>query len=216
MERMEKRIDSATLKRPISQKHRRSDGLFGWILCFVLLNLALFFIITSVPKVVLTVEDSTDYKSVNINIKKLGLYPLRSLVAKLDDEEITLSSLGAVYSATLIQNGTLEVVGTNLNGMQTTIYENITSIDTYPPDIYAELTADKQILVSFEDALSGVDIGSIYALDADSKKVSPSAVSDTSVLFDYAGGDMDIYVYDKVGNEAKTHVSETITDSTSK
>lgn len=215
MEKMEKRIDSATLKRPISKKRRRSNSLFGWILCFVLLNLALFFIITSVPKVVLTVEDSTDYKSVNINIKKLGLYPLKSLVAKLDEEEITLSSLGSVYSATLTKNGTLEVVATNLNGMQTTVYENITSIDTYPPDIYAELTADKQILVSFEDSLSGVDIGSIYAVDAEQQQRYPVSTTDTSVLFDYSGGDMDIYVYDYVGNEAKTHVSETIISSTS-
>lgn len=211
---MGKKMDIKTATRQSSQQQKQKSGFFGWILCFVLLNLALFFVITSVPKITLNVEDSTDYKSVNITIKKLGFYPLKSLVVKLDEEEITLSSLGAVYSATLTKNGTLEVVATNLNGMSTTIYENITAIDTYPPDIYTELTADNQILVSFEDSLSGVDIDSIYAVDTDNQRITPASVSDASALFDYTGGDIDIYVYDKVGNEAKAHVSETIVDST--
>ena len=153
----------------------------------------------------MTIEDTTDYKTVDLVIKKHALLPLRSLRVKLENEPVPLKKeRDQSYSAQVTKNGTLEIVAVSINGMSTTIYDYIGSIDDTPPVIFAELGEEDTVIVSFEDALSGIDYNSLYAIDNKGKKIDPLSIdrAEDSVVFRFDTATLEVHVLDNVGNQA--------------
>ena len=60
------------------------------VLPLVVLNLFIFFLATSTPRVELTVGDTKDYKSLDISIKVKSLLPVKSLKVTLESNEVEL------------------------------------------------------------------------------------------------------------------------------
>ena len=67
-------------RRSRSPKKGSSFGhiLLCYILPFLAVNLAIFFIVTATPKIEMTISDTTDYKTLDVSFKVHSLLPLKS------------------------------------------------------------------------------------------------------------------------------------------
>lgn len=178
--------------------------LLLYILPFITINTFIFFAVTSQPKYTVEILDTNDYKTVEIQINRKSLYPLKSISAILDTSPIELiKESNNKYTAKVTHNGTLEITAINLNGMTKTLYEHIGSIDDTPPIIYGEIVNDLTVNLNLEDNQSGIDFSTIYAISIDGKTLKPDYINEktSSVIFPY-NGHLEIHVKDRVGNES--------------
>ena len=68
-------------RRSRSPKKGSSFGhiLLCYILPFLAVNLAIFFIVTATPKIEMTISDTTDYKTLDVSFKVHSLLPLKKM-----------------------------------------------------------------------------------------------------------------------------------------
>ena len=83
--------------------------LLCYILPFLAVNLAIFFIVTATPKIEMTISDTTDYKTLDVSFKVHSLLPLKKMTTTLESQPIEFQKEKGVYHAVLTNNGTLEV-----------------------------------------------------------------------------------------------------------
>ncbi len=187
-------------KEESSLKHT----LLVYVLPFIIINLIIFYVVTAQPRFSVTTADSADYSSVNIELKKKSLFPIKSASVELDDTSLELKKDGSTYTATATTNGTLTVSLTNINGMTKTEYVHINSIDDAPPIVNLDSDTDNKLVLSFEDTQSGVYYDGIYGLDSTGKKIMPSLIDEgtSTVTFNYDGLYIEVHVPDKAGHEA--------------
>ena len=114
-------------RRSRSPKKGSSFGhiLLCYILPFLAVNLAIFFIVTATPKIEMTISDTTDYKTLDVSFKVHSLLPLKKMTTTLESHPIEFQKEKGVYHAVLTNNGTLEVYVLSLNGMQAQDIEHI-------------------------------------------------------------------------------------------
>ena len=114
-------------RRSRSPKKGSSFGhiLLCYILPFLAVNLAIFFIVTATPKIEMTISDTTDYKTLDVSFKVHSLLPLKKMTTTLESQPIEFQKEKGVYHAVLTNNGTLEVYVLSLNGMQAQDIEHI-------------------------------------------------------------------------------------------
>ena len=145
-----------------------------------------------------------DYRSVTFEVKMTGPLPVSEFRVLLGDEPVEMTEAGSkTYTATVTKNGTLEVTAGYFNGMVKTQYERISAIDDEPPAIVSQERNGTYLTVTFDDAQTGVDMSSVYALDSDGTTVYPIEVSaeNLSARFQSLSNSLDVHVKDQNGNE---------------
>lgn len=204
------------------EKHKKNDNrkikghfpslFFFYIIPFILINLAIFYIATALPKANISISEPIAANTVEITIVKKSLFPSKSITAKFEDEELELRQISSnVYFATVNKNGTFELNITNLNGMSKTFYEYVGSIDDTPPTIDG-IADDKTVTVNFSDDGSGIDYTSIYALDFYGDKLSAIEIDkeNNTATFSYNGFALEVHVADNAGNEVTASFSDRV------
>ena len=192
------------------KKNHFASLFFFYVIPFILINLTIFYIVTALPKASISISEPINYNTVEINIVKHSLFPIKSINAKFENEVLELKKISNnVYSATVNKNGNLEVAIGNLNGMSKTFYDYVGSIDDNPPTIDG-LVEGNTVSVNFTDENSGINYDSLYAMDTKGKKISPKNIDkvNNTADFRYDGSSLEVHLTDNAGNE----VTATFTD----
>ena len=154
------------------EEKKPGNVVLFYIIPFLLINLLIFFLVTLRPKFKLHIEESSDFRTAEIQVEMHPRLPLAAFEVKLDDAPLNLENLGGGhYKASVDKNGTLEVTVRYINGMHRTQYEHIGSVDDQPPLISGDELDGNMLTVSFDDPQSGINYDSIYAMDADEERV---------------------------------------------
>ena len=178
---------------------------------FLLINLLIFFLVTLRPKFKLHIEESSDFRTAEIQVEMHPRLPLAAFEVKLDDTPLNLENLGGGhYKASVDKNGTLEVTVRYINGMHRTQYEHIGSVDDQPPLISGDELDGNMLTVSFDDPQSGINYDSIYAMDADEERVLPSSIdeSENKAVFQVLTSRLEVHISDQLGHEAVANFTE--------
>ena len=190
--------------RQKKRKKVRAESILFYIIPFILINFIIFRLATAQPDFDLTIGDCVDYRSVTFEVKMTGPLPVSEFRVLLGDEPVEMTEAGSkTYTATVTKNGTLEVTAGYFNGMVKTQYERISAIDDEPPAIVSQERNGTYLTVTFDDAQTGVDMSSVYALDSDGTTVYPIEVSaeNLSARFQSLSNSLDVHVKDQNGNE---------------
>jgi hypothetical protein len=141
--------------------------LLCYILPFLVVNLAIFFIVTATPKIEIDISDTTDYKTLDVSFKIHSLLPLKKMTTTLESQPIEFKKEKGVYHAVLESNGTLEIYALSLNGMQAQDIEHIAVLDDTAPSFDEEnvVMENGKLILTIEDSISGINYDSIYATD---------------------------------------------------
>ena len=201
--------ETGNYKRNRNGQRKKKSGflqvLLKYILPFIVINLIIFFIVTSRPDFTVNIEDNGDYKTASLTINVKTIYPRKEFKVTLADEPVELEETDRnTYKATLEGNGTLEVSLTNLNGMNKTVYENVNCMDDDPPVITEDDSAMGYVSMYVEDTQSGVDYDSIYAFDGNGKLIFPDNVfkDESLVVFNFDAAPLEVHVFDNSGRES--------------
>lgn len=193
-------------RRSRSPKKGSSFGhiLLCYILPFLAVNLAIFFIVTATPKIEMTISDTTDYKTLDVSFKVHSLLPLKKMTTTLESQPIEFQKEKGVYHAVLTNNGTLEVYVLSLNGMQAQDIEHIAVLDDTPPSFDEEsvVIENGTLTITIEDSISGINYDSLYATDDAGTKILPDSYDKENgeVTFKLEEGSLTVYVEDMAGN----------------
>jgi len=178
--------------------------LVFWILPFIVINLILFFVLTSQPKFTVTVDDPGDYTTALVTVKVESIFPNEGVVATLAGEPFELTEgEHRTYTGTATSNGTLQVEVCNKNGMNKIVYETISCIDDAPPTITQGDNGAGFVSIYLDDAQSGVDYTSVYGIDSNGNRVSPNYIDEGEalVVFEFDTPTLEVHASDKVGKE---------------
>ncbi len=197
--------------RPRAQRYRSQQKndwvnlLLFYILPFVVINLILFFCVTTRPKITLELSDTHDYLTTESTLTIKSWFPTKSVSLSMDNEELEWVKDGRTYKASIIKNGTIEATVTNVNGMSTTLFEQVNLLDDTPPTIEESDVVDGILSLTVADSQSGINFDSIRAensageaveaINIDRNNASISYVMDASGIF--------VYVQDKAGNQVR-------------
>lgn len=197
---------------PERKSHRLSptDGSFlslllFWILPFILINGILFCVLTAKPNFEVTVTDRGDYMNADITVKVKSHFPNDGIVATFNGQPLELSEQEKnVYSATVNENGPVEVSMTNKNGMNKILYETVACIDDTPPTFTESDSAAGFVSFFIDDAQSGVNFNSIYAIDSDGRRLLPSYIDqgESLVVFNFTTPTLEVHAFDNMGRES--------------
>lgn len=200
------------------QKKKFSGGFYNtllyWVLPFLVINLLIFTLVTSTPKIDVTIADTHDYKTTTVTFNVKSLLPLKGVTALREyTEPIELSKDGNTYTAQITRNGNITLEATSVNGMSTRVYENIDILDSTPPQINpddCEIGNDK-LTLKISDSQSGVNFDSIYAVDPLERTITPSYVDRDSGTVEFAMylDSLEVYAEDMVGNPVQANFSTT-------
>ena len=193
------------------EEKKPGNVVLFYIIPFLLINLLISFLVTLRPKFKLHIEESSDFRTAEIQVEMHPRLPLAAFEVKLDDTPLNLENLGGGhYKASVDKNGTLEVTVRYINGMHRTQYEHIGSVDDQPPLISGDELDGNMLTVSFDDPQSGINYDSIYAMDADEERVLPSSIdeSENKAVFQVLTSRLEVHVSDKLGHEAVANFTE--------
>ena len=193
------------------EEKKPGNVVLFYIIPFLLINLLIFFLVTLRPKFKLHIEESSDFRTAEIQVEMHPRLPLAAFEVKLDDTPLNLENLGGGhYKASVDKNGTLEVTVRYINGMHRTQYEHIGSVDDQPPLISGDELDGNMLTVSFDDPQSGINYDSIYAIDADEERVLPSSIdeSENKAVFQVLTSRLEVHVSDQLGHEAVANFTE--------
>ena len=193
------------------EEKKPGNVVLFYIIPFLLINLLIFFLVTLRPKFKLHIEESSDFRTAEIQVEMHPRLPLAAFEVKLDDTPLNLENLGGGhYKASVDKNGTLEVTVRYINGMHRTQYEHIGSVDDQPPLISGDELDGNMLTVSFDDPQSGINYDSIYAMDADEERVLPSSIdeSENKAVFQVLTSRLEVLISDQLGHEAVANFTE--------
>ena len=178
--------------------------LLCYILPFLVVNLAIFIIVTATPKIEIDISDTTDYKTLDVSFKIHSLLPLKKMTTTLESQPIEFKKEKGVYHAVLESNGTLEIYALSLNGMQAQDIEHIAVLDDTAPSFDEEnvVMENGKLILTIEDSISGINYDSIYATDDSGTKILPDSCDKENgeVTFKLEEGSLTVYVEDMAGN----------------
>lgn len=185
--------------------------LLFWILPFIVINGLLFFVLTSKPNFEVTINDPGDFMSAGISVKVKSHFPNDGLTAVFEGQPLELKDQGnGVYSAMVRKNGTVEVSMTNKNGMNKIVYETVDCVDDTPPTFTESDAATGFVSFFVDDAQSGVNFNSIYAIDSNGNRILPSYVDqgESLVVFNFSTPTLEVHAFDNMGREAIINFGE--------
>lgn len=189
------------------QKSGRSDFmtvLLFYVLPFLVVNSLIFVLVTAKPRAQVTINDSSDYITTDMELKIQSLLPIKSMELALDGTPVETVKIGPkTYSAKLTNNGMLEVKLTSLNWMKTILYEQVNVLDDTPPTVKDNVIEDGVLSFRLEDTQSGVDYSSIYASDDENPEILPLSIDRSTglITFELKRDNLSITAKDLIGNE---------------
>ncbi len=185
-------------------ENRFLHNLLWYVLPFIIFNLLLLFLVTSSPRIELTVGDTSDYKTVDVSFRVKSLIPIRKLTTTLESQDIEFQKEGGVYRTSLASNGALEIYVESWNGMPARQNEHIAVLDDTAPAIDEEnvVMEDGKLELTAEDNVSGINYETVYATDDEGKKVTPVSYDRETgrITFDLEKGSLTVFLEDMAGN----------------
>ena len=186
--------------------NRKLHTLVFYILPFLLLNLVIFILATSTPKIEYDASDTKDYRTVDISIRIRSLLPVREMSVTMESQPLELEKEKGVYTATLTNNGTLQIYVKGWNGMAARLSDTIAALDDMAPSIQEDYVMENGILtITAEDSQSGINFDAVYATDEDEKTVKPTHINKETgeITFPMDTKTLVVYVEDYAGNTIK-------------
>ena len=186
--------------------NRKLHTLVFYILPFILINLVIFIVATSKPKIEYDASDTKDYRSVDISIRIRSLLPIREMSVTMESQPLEMEKEKGVYKATLTNNGTLQIFVKGWNGMSARLSDTIQALDDMAPTIQEDYVMENGILtITAEDSQSGINFDAVYATDEDEKTVKPSHINKESgeITFPMDTQTLVVFVADYAGNTIK-------------
>ena len=187
--------------------NRKLHTLVFYILPFILINLVIFIVATSKPKIEYDVSDTRDYRSVDISIRIRSLLPISETSVTMESQPLEMEKEKGVYKATLTNNGTLQIYVKGWNGMSARLSDTIQALDDMAPTIQEDYVMENGILtITAEDSQSGINFDAVYATDEDEKTVKPSHINKESgeITFPMDTQTLVVFVEDYAGNTIKS------------
>ena len=187
--------------------NRKLHTLVFYILPFILINLVIFIVATSKPKIEYDVSDTRDYRSVDISIRIRSLLPIRETSVTMESQPLEMEKEKGVYTATLTSNGTLQIYVKGWNGMSARLSDTIQALDDMAPTIQEDYVMENGILtITAEDSQSGINFDAVYATDEEEKTVKPSHINKESgeITFPMDTQTLVVFVADYAGNTIKS------------
>lgn len=178
--------------------------LLFYVLPFLVVNSLIFVLVTARPKAQITINESSDYITTDMEIKVQSLLPIKSVELALDGAPVeTVKTDSKTYSAKLTSNGMLEVKLTSLNQMKTILYEQVSVLDDTPPTVKDNVIVDGVLSFRLEDTQSGVDYSSVYASDEEDPEILPLSIDRSTGLisFELKRENLSVTAKDLTGNE---------------
>ncbi|MCI6887242.1 MAG: hypothetical protein MR868_08335 [Lachnospiraceae bacterium] len=203
---------AAARKRRYQKKNagERLHVLLFYILPFLVFNSLLFYCVTAKPSLEVQIADTKDYLSTEITIRITSLFPSQKPVATADGEALELTKTkGRTYTASVYKNGSIEASVTNLNGMTSTVFEQVNILDDNPPSVEEANIIDGILTLKIADSQSGVNFSSVYALDASNERVEPVSFNRDTNTFSYemTSNTLQIFAQDRAGNEVHSNLT---------
>lgn len=198
--------------RPRAKRYRNKPQgdwatvLLFYVLPFVVLNLILFFCITTRPRITLELADTHDYLTTESTLRISSWFPTKSVSISMDGDELEwVKESGRNYTATVVKNGTLEATVTNINGMSSTVFEPVNILDDNPPNITESDIVEGILTLTVSDSQSGINFDTIRAENTAGEAVDAINTdrnnSSVSYLMDAAG--INVYIEDMAGNRVR-------------
>lgn len=178
--------------------------LLFYILPFVIVNLIIFFLVTTKPSYEVAVANTDDYRTTDVTFTITSFMPLRNVTITLDGEPLDLTRVGRKsYRSTVTRNGVLEIHMENFNHMAVTGYEVIDVLDNELPDVTSYTLTDGQLTLWLSDTQSGIDYENLSAVTGDGRAIAPLSVDKNAgtVVFQIDTTGLTVSIKDMSGNE---------------
>ena len=178
--------------------------LLFYILPFIVVNLIIFFLVTTKPGYEVTIANTTDYRTTDVTFTITSFMPLRNVTITLDGEPLDLTPVGRKsYRSTVTRNGVLEIHMENFNHMAITGYEVIDILDNELPDVTSYTLADGRLTLWLSDTQSGIDYENLSAVTGDGRVIAPLTVDRNAgtAVFEIDTTGLTVNVRDMSGNE---------------
>lgn len=178
--------------------------LLFYILPFVVINLIIFFLVTTKPSYEVTIANTNDYRTTDVTFTITSFMPLRNVTITLDGEPLDLTPVGRKsYQSTVTRNGVLEIHMENFNHMAITGYEVIDVLDNELPDVTSYTLADGQLTLWLSDTQSGIDYESLSAVTGDGREIAPLSIDKNAgtAVFEIDTTGLTVTIKDMSGNE---------------
>lgn len=180
--------------------------LLFYILPFLVFNFIIFYCVTSRPKVVVALEDTNDYLTTEATVTIKSWFPTKKVQFSMDNEPLeAVKGKKRTYTLSVMKNGVIEAYVENINGMSTTIFEQVNILDDNPPAIENAHVEDGIVTLTVSDSQSGVNPDSVYALDSGSNQIAPLSVDRATATwtFEMDSAGLHVYAQDNAGNEVQ-------------
>lgn len=191
--------------------------LLFYIIPFIVFNGLLFFLLTTKPKVEITIGTTKDYKTTSAEISVKSFLPIKSMVSTQESAELPLEKTGrGTYTAAIDKNGVIEITVASINGMVAAAYEPVDILDELPPSINEDFTIEDNVLTfTIEDSQSGVDFNSISGTTAMGVSVTPEIdKSNSRISFEIDSTGLTVYADDMCGNATQANFNPASNDMT--
>lgn len=193
------------------QKTRSSHSdfvslLLYYILPFIVVNGIILFLVIAKPKFDILVGETNDYLSTTITFSIESFLPTKNLSITLNSEPLVLEQTGSrTYTATITENGVINVYLENFNGIAVSTYEHVNVLDADPPNTISYSVKDSVLRVKLSDSQSGIDYSSLRAIDSNGMEFAPLSVDKTTaeVTFAMDPDGLIMFVKDMSGNESE-------------
>ena len=204
----------------------KNRGLAKWqrailfyILPYLIVNGVIFLLVTATPSVALKVDDTTNYRTTQVEFTVKSLLPLKSLTASLESEQINYEKKGSTYTAEVSRNGNFYVETTALNGMKTSSFVTVSVLDDTPPSIDENscVIEDGELTFQISDVESGVNFDDIYGIYDGTKEVKPTRIDKQTgtVTIPMYTDSITLHYEDMVGNAQAGTITATTAGTSS-
>ena len=180
-------------------------ALLFYVLPYIVINAIIFFLLTATPKVDMSVGDTSDYRTTQVEFKVDSMLPIREMTVQMESQPIEYTEVGRNHFVCDVSaNGMLYVTVKSINGMQTNNYVSVSILDDTAPSIDEEscVISRGELTFVIEDSQSGVDYDSIYGIYDGNKEVKPIKMDTATgtVTIPMYSDSVELHFEDLVGN----------------
>ena len=192
-------------------------ALLFYVLPYIVINAIIFFLVTATPKVDMSVGDTSDYRTTQVEFKVDSMLPIREMTVQMESQPIEYTEVGRNHFVCDVSaNGMLYVTVKSINGMQTNNYVSVSILDDTAPSIDEEscVISRGELTFVIEDSQSGVDYDSIYGIYDGNKEVKPTKMDTATgtVTIPMYPDSIELHFEDMVGNARMGVISSTTGD----
>ena len=180
-------------------------ALLFYVLPYIVINAIIFFLVTATPKVDMSVGDTSDYRTTQVEFKVDSMLPISEMTVQMESQPIEYTEVGRNHFVCDVSaNGMLYVTVKSINGMQTNNYVSVSILDDTAPSIDEEscVISRGELTFVIEDSQSGVDYDSIYGIYDGNKEVKPIKMDTATgtVTIPMYSDSVELHFEDLVGN----------------